>query len=268
MPTRRSGSHLRFERVGRHAMLWLLAARGDPPVLSSEALDEAGDLLKKLAADPDLRSVTLRSEGASVFLAGHDLKEEARLTPAEGVALTRRVDQVASALEALPFPSVAAVEGNVTGAGCDLMLNFDVVVTTQQAHFTFSHGRFGVIPAWATLAHLIHRVGARCALALLTTSRPVPAAEAHSLGLVDLVVDDREALEDHIAKLQASFELVSPAACRAAKTAIRAIAELPAAKSRKLVGELQDALTGGPDHAEGLKAHFRRRAPRWLTEER
>ena len=55
MPTRRSGSHLRFERVGRHAMLWLLAARGDPPVLSSEALDEAGDLLKKLAADPDLR---------------------------------------------------------------------------------------------------------------------------------------------------------------------------------------------------------------------
>ena len=174
MATRRSTSHLRVERVGRHAVLWLLAARGAPPVLTSKALDEAVGVLGTLAADPDLRSVTLRSEGAAVFLAGHDLKEEARLTPAEGVALTRRVDEVATALEALPFPSVAAIEGNVTGAGCDLMLNFDVVVTTRRAHFTFSHGRFGVIPAWSTLSRLIHRVGASRALALLTTSRPVP----------------------------------------------------------------------------------------------
>jgi enoyl-CoA hydratase/carnithine racemase len=146
-----------------------------------------------------------------------------------------------------------------------VLLPADVIVAVEGVHLTFSHGRFGTIPTPWSLWRLVERVGANRALLLLTTGRPVGAAEAKAIGLVDEVVPDRAALEEYLATLQATMEMVSPAASRAAKAAIRAVSCHRPGYEKK-VAEVFSSLLDGLEYREGLDALLEHRAPAWAVQ--
>lgn len=144
---------------------------------------------EQLDADPDLRVGVLTGAGG-VFSAGMDLKAAAR---GESAAVPGR--GFAGITEAaIAKPLVAAVEGPAFGGGFELALACDLVVAAEGARFALPEVRRGLIAGGGGVVRLPRRVPYHLAMELLLTGRAVDAAEARSLGLVNRVVADGEAL--------------------------------------------------------------------------
>jgi enoyl-CoA hydratase/carnithine racemase len=97
-----------------------------------------------------------------------------------------------TALEALPFPTVAAVDGACLGSGLELALACGGRVATPSALFAAPEASFGLLPGCGGTVRLPERVGVGAALDLLLTGRYVDADEALHLGLVDVLVPRAE----------------------------------------------------------------------------
>lgn len=261
-----SGRRLRFDRLGRHVRITFRKPAEGPPVVSLQTIAELQDTLTSLAKDAGVRSVTLRSEGDGVFLAGGDLQEfESLDTPEKGREMAEAMRAVLAGFEALHCPVIAALDGDVFGGGCEAILAADIRIAAPGVRLAFTQGRFGLIPGWGGATRLTRLVGRGRALLLLMTGRPVGAREAQAIGLVDRVVP-RERLDDTLAELQANMEMIAPEAVRAAKEAVRKAVMLPFEQSLAHELDLFASLWASEAHREGLRAFFERRAPAWAGE--
>lgn len=88
----------------------------------------------------------LRSAVPGVFCAGADLKERATMTRLEARRFVEELRGVVGLIEALPFPTVAAVDGVALGGGAEVALAADVRVVGPRASFGFPETRLGIIP--------------------------------------------------------------------------------------------------------------------------
>lgn len=140
----------------------------------------------------DVRCVVLRGAGRS-FCAGADLGSAG--TAAAETAIWK--SHVLRRLAALPMPVVAVVHGHCIGGGIELALCADLVVATDDAVFRDAHGRHDLVPAWGLTQRLPRRIGRSATAFMAFTGRPVPAAQAHAWGLVDVLVPG-EALDPHV----------------------------------------------------------------------
>ena len=176
--------------------------------------------LAKLGRDlpGDVRVVVVRGNGPS-FSAGLDLQ---MFTP-EGIPgapsfldIARASDEEADAtIEAFQeaftwllrpdLLTVAAVRGHAVGAGFQLALACDFRVCTEDARFTMAEVTRGIVPDLGGTGLLAELVGYSRALEICVTGRRVSAAEAVSIGLANLVVDDLDgAVSDLVAALLAA----------------------------------------------------------------
>lgn len=260
---RAATKRIRADRLGRHARITFLKPPDGPPVVSLDTISELNEVVTSLQKDPSVRSVTLRSEGDGVFLAGGDLQEfQALDTPQKGREMAIRMREVLWTLENLSCPVIAALDGDVFGGGCEAILAADIRVAVPKVRFAFTQGRFGLIPGWGGATRLTRLVGRGRALFLMTTGQPIEAREARDIGLVDVVVP-RARLDDTLAALQANIEMVSPDAIRAAKEAVRGAVRLPYEQSLAFELDLFSAQWTSQAHQEGIRAFFERRAPAW-----
>ncbi len=254
---------IRVDRLGRHVRVTFLKPKDGPPVVSLRTIAALREAIAPLAEDQAVRSLTLRSEGDGVFLAGGDLQEFQRLdTPDKGREMAEGMREVLWRLETLPFPVIAVLDGDVFGGGCETILAADIRIATPDVRLAFTQGRFGLIPGWGGATRLTRLVGRGHALYLLMTGQPIRAREALGIGLVDRVVP-RDRLEDALAEVQANMEMVSPEAVRAAKEAVRGAVSLPYESSLARELDLFVSLWASETHREGLRAFFERRAPTW-----
>jgi enoyl-CoA hydratase/carnithine racemase len=151
------------------------------------AVDEAG-------RDPELRAIVLTGSG-EIFVSGGDLKQFGRLEPdASGAAAVTAFGLELSIIERCDLPVIAAVQGQVLGGGCELLMMCDLVVMERQAAIRFLHAKMGLAPAWGGTTRLCERVGALHANELLLTAKAVTAEEAWRIGLANEVVERGESL--------------------------------------------------------------------------
>lgn len=149
------------------------------------------DLLRALRArcleiseDETVRVVVLRGEGGC-FSAGADLLAmlpELRGPDALAAADLGRV--TAEALDAVPVPTVAVIDGPCVGGGVVLACACDLVVASDRARFRVPEVAIGVPLAWGGTTRLVRRVGPVAAADLVMTCRWVDAHEALQLGLI------------------------------------------------------------------------------------
>lgn len=259
------GSGVHLGRLGRHAEIWFEAPEGGPPVVTLDMMERLVAIIENIAGQSEIRSVTLQSEGEGIFLAGGDLEEFASLdTPEQGRDMALKMRRILAALEGLPCPVIAVVEGDVFGGGCETILAADICLAAEGIHIAFTQGRFGLITGWGGATRLTRRVGPGNALFLLTTGRPITAEDAKSIHLVDKVVPV-ESIDDYLAEIRANMELISPEAIRAAKRAVQATRSLPYQECLDHELDLFVNLWASPEHKEGLAAFFGRRAPAWAN---
>ncbi|MCW1919337.1 enoyl-CoA hydratase-related protein [Rhodobacter sp. KR11] len=172
------GTLVRVDRMGSVVVLVLVHPPANLWRAEMEAPLTAG--LQAALADPGVSAVILRGEGRG-FSAGRAL--DAALDAAAQEALTR----VCARIEASPKPVIAAIHGMALGAGCALALAAHWRIAHESAMFSLPEVSLGLIPGAGATQRLPRLIGAEAALRVMLEARPLSAAEALALGLVDEV---------------------------------------------------------------------------------
>jgi 2-(1,2-epoxy-1,2-dihydrophenyl)acetyl-CoA isomerase len=160
---------------------------------------------------------------------------------------------------------VAVVNGIAAGAGCNLALACDYRIVSDAARFAESFVRIGLHPDWGGTWFLPRLVGTSRALEILTSGRIVDAQEAFRIGMADQIVPDERLIEEALAFARGIAQ--GPAiAIEAIKRAVYASESNPLADQLLLETEHQLASFTSHEAAEGIKAFFEKRAPRFGEE--
>lgn len=154
---------------------------------------ELQEIVRRARQDPQVRALLLTGSGERAFVSGADVGELVDRPPE--VALEGLVQRLLLEIEDLPFPTVAALNGDAFGGGWELALACDFRVAAAHVRVGFPEVSLGIIPGAGGTQRLLQHVGLGRAKELILTGRPVPAPEALELGLVNRVVDGPAVLE-------------------------------------------------------------------------
>ncbi len=159
--------------------------------LSPNLFVELRDQLDAIAEEKDaVGCVILRGAGRS-FSAGNDLKA---IQAGEVAPHPSYQAETLAAIEQLPQPVIAAVQGHCYTGGLELALACDLLVATEDARFADTHGKWGMSPTWGMSQRLPRRVGLLNARELMFSGRMVTGTEAVALGLANRCVPTDELL--------------------------------------------------------------------------
>ncbi len=143
----------------------------------------------------EIGCVILCGKGRS-FSAGNDLKA----IQAGEVAPSRHFQaETLDAIESLPQPVIAAVQGHCYTGSLELALACDLMVTAESAKLADTHGKWGMSPTWGMSQRLPRRVGLLAAKEMMFSGRVVSGAEAAAMGLANRCVPDDELMRSAIA---------------------------------------------------------------------
>jgi enoyl-CoA hydratase len=239
---------------------WITIHRPDAlNALNAAVLNELEVELANLAMDLDgLRVVVVTGAGPKAFVAGADIREMSAMGPTEAAAFSAQGHRVLAALEALPVPVIAAVNGFALGGGCELTLACDLVYASENAKFGQPEVKLGLIPGFGGTQRLARRVGPMRALELVTTARVISAAEAKSMGLC-LDVFPQAELRTKVQQIAEGIARMGPVAVRAAKATQARGLEAPLATANVLEQGAFALLFATADAKEGMGAFVAKR---------
>jgi enoyl-CoA hydratase/carnithine racemase len=180
---------------------------GKVNVLNRALWEEFAARLAELAGRADLRGLVVQSGKPGMFLAGADLREIAAIPieDADAVrALVKRGADVLAALEALPFPTAALIDGPALGGGLEVALACDyrLASTNPRVALGLPEVKLGLIPGWGGTQRLPRLIGV-AALLWVAGGESGSAEAARVAGLVDEVVPS-ERLSARAAELVAA----------------------------------------------------------------
>lgn len=231
--------------------------------LNDEMAAEILQALREAGRDPEVRCIVITGAGRG-FCAGQDLKSVAGETGTRslGKHLNKTWNAIVGRIRHMEKPVLAAVNGVAAGAGASLALACDMRIASENSRFIQSFIGVGLIPDSGSTFFLPQMVGLGRALELAFTGRPVDAAEAESLGLVNRVVPDGDLMEETMTLAR-----------QLASAPTRAIGMTKRAMNRALTSDfdgalqyeayLQEAAGKTYDHAEGVKAFVEKRPPKF-----
>ena len=230
--------------------------------LSQRTLTELRHLLATFAGP---RALLLTGSEGPAFIAGADIREMAAMTPEEGERFGALGQEVTRLLEQLPVPVIACVDGYALGGGCEMAMACDFVYATRKAVFGQPEVLLGLIPGFGGCVRLFRRVGIAKARELIYSGRRLDAVEAHRLGLVNEVFDNREEMFAAARLVLADIAANSPAAVEACKSVLDAVDGLGVEEGLKVELEaFREAFTTA-DMREGTAAFLAKRAPTFRT---
>jgi enoyl-CoA hydratase len=189
--------------------------------LNGEMCDALRQAALSAAGDAGIKLVVVRGAGP-VFCAGADVKERTGMS--EDQVRARRLKAFAAyqALESLPMPAVAVVQGAAIGSGAEIAAACDFIVATPDAVFATLEALRGTVGATQRLPRVL---GKRLAKDLMFTGRRLTAEEARSAGLVSRIAANPE---EELEKISKAVLAGPPEALRHAKRCIDRGVELDA----------------------------------------
>lgn len=213
--------------------------------------------LDELERQEDIRALVVTGQGDRAFCAGADLAEEADLTPESVRQFLEEDNGVYDRIAAMPFPSIAAVNGHCMGGGFELALACDLRVAADDALLRAAGVRIGLV---VSTTRLVRLVGLAVASDIILTGRTFTGAEAHALHIVARSVPRSEVLP---AALEMAQEIASraPLAVARAKVSMQEAMEhsFEEAYGRELDHFV--ALSDTADHKHAIDAFFHRQTP-------
>jgi enoyl-CoA hydratase/carnithine racemase len=253
---------LRLDHPAEHVARLTIDNPAKRNALDHEILDAFAATLPEL----DARCLLITATGP-VFSAGYDignLPSEEFAHRAEAL-VAHPFHAAIEALDAYPFPSVAAICGHAIGGGLELALSCDLRIASEAARLGMPPARLGLIYSHTGLRKFVDAIGAPRTRELFFTARNVTARTALQWGLVNEVVDPDEVAERGLA-YAARIAGHAPLSLRGNKRALRELlaaeGELDPAVERELVA-LREACFHSEDFFEGVRAFAEKRPPRW-----
>ncbi|MFT5171545.1 MAG: 3-hydroxyacyl-CoA dehydrogenase/enoyl-CoA hydratase/3-hydroxybutyryl-CoA epimerase, partial [Candidatus Marinamargulisbacteria bacterium] len=161
--------------------------------LTSQVLSSISETLTKLATRDDVKILVFKSGKPGVFIAGADINEISGITTYEDAEkLILSGQSVINQIAALPFPSVAAINGACVGGGLELALacSFRVASDHDKTKLGLPEVNLGIIPGFGGTQRLPRLIGLKQALPLVLTGKMVDGKRALKLGLVEACFPD------------------------------------------------------------------------------
>jgi enoyl-CoA hydratase/carnithine racemase len=249
---------VRYEKRDRIA--WVTLHR--PEVMNAlhpPAGDELAKVWDDVAADPEIWVAVLTGAGERAFSAGNDLKwtatNETTRWPASGFGgLTARTD--------LLKPLIAAVNGVALGGGLEMALACDIIIAAEHAMLGLPEPRVGLLAAAGGVHRLPRSIPLKIAMGMMLTGKPITAAEAARIGLVNEVVKPAELLP--------AAERWARTICECAPLSVQATKQCayeglgrPLVEAMRTRYPAADRLFKSEDLKEGPRAFAAKRKPVW-----
>lgn len=217
--------------------------------------------LDALTHDETVRVVVLAAQGKA-FCAGHDLKEmRAEPSLAYYERLFARCTTVMLAIQQLPVPVIACVQGIATAAGCQLVAMCDLAVASRDARFAVSGVNLGLFCSTPSVA-LSRNLSRKAAFEMLVTGEFLSADEACAKGLVNRVAAP-EALDAEVERLVAAIVAKPRVAIAMGKSLFYRQLESGIAAAYDDAGRTMACNMMDASALEGVQAFIDKRPPRW-----
>jgi enoyl-CoA hydratase len=226
--------------------------------LDAATLAELAQAIARVAADDAARALLVTGAGERAFVAGADIAGMQNLSVDQARAFSEQAMRVMHALEALPVPAIALVNGFCLGGGCELALACDWILASDTAVFGQPEVNLGIPPGFGGTQRLARRIGSARALELLTTARQLKAPEALAAGLVNHVFSVAE-LRERGMDFARTIAAKGPVAVRLAKQAVRRGLELDLHAGCALESDLFARAFATEDRREGMRAFLEKR---------
>jgi enoyl-CoA hydratase/carnithine racemase len=257
-----AGGKLRVDAPAPHVTRITIDNPAKRNALDHEILDALAATLPEL----DARCLLLTATG-KVFSAGYDigaLPDNDFARQAEAI-VAHPFAAAIEALDAYPYPVLAALNGHAIGGGLELALSCDLRVCSAAARLGMPPARLGLIYSHTGLRKFLDAIGAPRTRELFFTARNVGAEEALGWGLIGEVLPAAEVAARGV-ELAAEIAANAPLSLVGNKRVIRELlaarGALDPAVEEELVA-LRDACFGSEDFFEGVRAFAEKRAPRW-----
>lgn len=216
---------------------------------------------ERLAADATLRVVVLTGRGR-LFCAGFNIEQLGQSAAGEagGTADPQLFERTVDALEALPVPTIARLNGGVFGGATDLALACDFRIGVAGMELRMPAARLGLHYYPSGLQRYVSRLGLSAAKRLFLLAETVPGDELLRLGYLDELVDAAH-LDTAVERVAASLLAGAPLALQGMKLSLNEVA-----RGERVLGRLRERearCAASADLREGLAAFAEKRAPRF-----
>lgn len=260
---------LNFEIDDRRVATLLLERPEVHNAFNAELIAALSERLETLTREPP-RALILTGNGRS-FSAGADLGWMRSMADADEA--TNRSDAASlaamfRALDSLPCPVIARVQGPAFGGGVGLISCCDMAIAAESATFGLTEVRLGLIPA--TIApFVLRRIGSACARRYFLTGERFDAAEAHRIGLVDDCVA-ADALDEAVEARIEALLACGPDAVAECKALIRRVSGFEGGDQEldSVTAEWIARVRVSNEGQAGLRAFLDKRRPEWHVDRR
>lgn len=225
-----------------------------------KTLDRIRESCAAIAADPTVRVAIVTGSGDRAFCAGSDVTEFAVVRDDVVSHKLSRENAAFTAIEELPVPVIAALNGVTLGGGAEIALACDIRILDERARIGFPECKLGVFPGSGGVFRLPPIVGSGRALELIYTGDLINAEEAYRIGLINRIAPAGKALETAL-ELARTISNRPALALSLVRRALRDARLQTIAEATERTLADSHAVFTGPDIAEGLDAFFEKRPP-------
>jgi 2-(1,2-epoxy-1,2-dihydrophenyl)acetyl-CoA isomerase len=224
---------------------------------------QLGDAIKQAERDDSVRVVVLTGSGRA-FCSGADVTEMVggggMRTPEDvGNVLRNEYMPMLTRLRTMPKPVIAAMNGPAVGIGASYALACDIRVAVPEAYILEAFVNIGLAPDGGVSWLLPRLAGTGVAYEMFFTGKPLQAADAHRLGVINRLVP-AERLEAEVRELANHLASQPRQAMAAAKRAVNHALESSYEEALEFESYLQEAQAGSQEFADGVQSFLARRA--------
>jgi len=213
------------------------------------------------------RVLILAGAGQEAFCSGGDLHQLRHQTSAEDArAMITVMGDALLALERLPFPTIAAINGYALGGGSEIALACDLRLVDQAARLGFVQINMALTPGWGAGQRLLRLVGYARALEILLGGAAMNAEQIVQAGLAHHIVPQGQALES-AREWASSIAKRPPDVVRGIKALLQAGLNHDYQSALAMERELFPPLWAAEAHLQAVERFFQRRKRLNMPEE-
>ncbi|MEH7072414.1 enoyl-CoA hydratase-related protein [Neobacillus drentensis] len=216
--------------------------------------------VEDIRTNPEIRAVIFIGTGEKAFSVGADLKERKTLSDEQVKRNLYKINEVFTAIDNLPQPTIAAINGFAFGGGMELALACDFRISAREAVMGLTETSLAIIPGAGGTQRLPRLIGMAKALELILTARRLSAPEAISLGLLTKVVERKELVTECFA-FCSQLLANGPIAVQQAKFAIKNGMNTDLYTGLQLERKAYEVTLPTEDRIEALQAFTEKRKP-------